>query len=89
MEAVYDHVVTVLTDKFDVDAGAIRPEATLAGLDLDSLAVVELFVTLQEHFNAPLEEDDSAAELTLRQFAQVVEAQLPTGQAPTGPGAPR
>ncbi|MGW1376852.1 acyl carrier protein [Streptomyces sp. NPDC002446] len=89
METAYDHLVTVLADKFEVDADEIHPEATLAGLELDSLAVVELYVTLQEHWNIPLEEDDSAAELTLTQLARAVDAQLAAARAPSGGGAPR
>jgi acyl carrier protein len=72
MDAVYDHLVTLLTGKFDVDAAEIRPEVSLGDLGLDSLAVVELFVTLQEHWEIPLEEGDPAAELTLRDVAQAV-----------------
>ncbi|MFF2808370.1 acyl carrier protein [Streptomyces sp. NPDC058000] len=90
MAPVYDHLVTVLTDKFEVDAKEIRPDSTLAALELDSLAVVELYVTLQEHWGIPLEEDDSAAELTLEQVAQAVTAQLSgAGAAADRGGAPR
>ncbi|MFI6767415.1 acyl carrier protein [Streptomyces sp. NPDC050355] len=89
MESVYDHLVTVLADKFEVDADAMRPDSTLAGLELDSLAVVELYVTLQEHFEIPLEEDDSAAGLTLEQLARTVDAQLSAAGAPSDGGAPR
>ncbi|MEU3217571.1 acyl carrier protein [Streptomyces sp. NPDC006971] len=88
MATVYDHLVTVLADKFEVDAAAIRPEVTLAGLELDSLAVVELYVTLQEHWGVPLEEDDSAAELTVAQVAQAVADRLPADCAHRD-GAPR
>ncbi|MCB5908836.1 acyl carrier protein [Streptomyces pinistramenti] len=88
MAAVYDHLVTVLTDKFEVDAEEIRPDMTLAGLELDSLAIVELYVTLQEHWGVPLAEDDSAADLTVEQVAQAVTAQLPAGDADRD-GAPR
>ncbi|MFG2288416.1 acyl carrier protein [Streptomyces sp. NPDC048595] len=89
MESVYDHLVTVLADKFEVDADAMRPDSTLTALELDSLAVVELYVTLQEHYRIPLEEDDSAAGLTLEQLARTVGAQLSAAGAPADGGAPR
>ncbi|WP_438489739.1 acyl carrier protein [Streptomyces sp. S186] len=76
MDAVYDHLVTVLTEKFEVDAEELRPDSTLTALELDSLAVVELYVTLQEHWGVPLEEDEAAAELTLEQVARAVTTQL-------------
>ncbi|MEU9121569.1 acyl carrier protein [Streptomyces sp. NPDC048506] len=89
METVYDQLVTVLTEKFEVDAEQIRPDVTLAALELDSLAVVELYVTLQEHWQIPLEEDDAAAELTLNQLARAVEEQLSLAPEPSDRGAPR
>ncbi|ARF53902.1 acyl carrier protein [Streptomyces gilvosporeus] len=89
MESVYDHLVTVLRDKFEADAEEIRPEATLASLELDSLAVVELYVTLQDHWGVPLEEDEAAAEMALHKLAQTVAAQLSAAGATTDPGDPR
>ncbi|KIZ16188.1 acyl carrier protein [Streptomyces natalensis] len=89
MESVYDHLVTVLQDKFEADADEIRPEATLASLELDSLAVVELYVTLQEHWGVALEEDDAAAEMALHKLAQTVAAQLSAAGAATDSGAPQ
>ncbi|MFJ9519938.1 acyl carrier protein [Kitasatospora sp. NPDC101801] len=65
MNAVYEHLTLLLTEKFEVPAPEIRPDATLTDLDLDSLAVAELFLTLQEHWSVPLEDDSTAAALTL------------------------
>ncbi|MER5642132.1 phosphopantetheine-binding protein [Kitasatospora sp. NPDC002227] len=76
-EAVRRHLSTVLTEKFEVPEAELRPEATLADLDLDSLARVELFLTLQEHWGVPLADEDSAAELTLRQLVGTVLALIP------------
>ncbi|WP_275466899.1 acyl carrier protein [Streptomyces noursei] len=89
MDPVYDHLVTVLTDKFEVDAKEIRPDGTLGALELDSLAVVELYVTLQEHWGVPLDEDGATAELTLEQVAQAVSAQLTVEGVADRGGAPQ
>ncbi|MGW5118439.1 acyl carrier protein [Streptomyces noursei] len=89
MDPVYDHLVTVLTDKFEVDAKEIRPDSTLGALELDSLAVVELYVTLQEHWGVPLDEDGATAELTLEQVAQAVSAQLTVEGVADRGGAPQ
>ncbi|GAA2657470.1 acyl carrier protein [Streptomyces lunalinharesii] len=89
MDPVYDHLVTVLTDKFEVDGKEIRPDITLGALELDSLAVVELYVTLQEHWGVPLDEDGATAELTLDQVAQAVSAQLTVEGAADRGGAPQ
>ncbi|MFB7634803.1 acyl carrier protein [Streptomyces sp. NPDC056149] len=89
MEPVYDHLVTTLTDKFEVDAKEVHPDRTLGDLDLDSLAVVELIVTLQEHWGIPLDEDGATAELTLEQLTQAVATQLPADGTAERGGAPR
>ncbi|WP_441248028.1 acyl carrier protein [Kitasatospora sp. McL0602] len=82
--AVHQHLMTVLSGKFDVPPAELKPDATLSALDLDSLARVELFLTLQEHWNIPLTDDDSSAELTLSQLADT----LCTLIAATSPESP-
>ncbi|MEC4020684.1 acyl carrier protein [Streptomyces sp. H27-D2] len=72
MNAVYQHLVTTLTDKFEAPEERVRPAATLGDLDLDSLAVVELFVTLQEHWDIPLDDSDADATLTVDEVASAV-----------------
>ncbi len=70
-DPVFQQLVTILTEKFEVPAERVRLRATLAELDLDSLAVVELYVTLQEHWDIPL--DDSGADGNLS-VGQVIDA---------------
>ncbi len=72
MDPVYQHLVTLLTEKFDAPAEQIHPESTLGGLDLDSLAVVELYLTLQEHWNVPLDDSAATPELTVTEVADAV-----------------
>ncbi len=48
MSPVQTAVTAVLTEKFEVSPEHIRPEATLESLDLDSLALAELALALQE-----------------------------------------
>ncbi len=76
MDRVYDHLVTLLADKFEVDAERIGPDITLDDLDLDSLAVVELYVTLQEEWRIPLDDSTADADLTVADVARSVSALL-------------
>lgn len=76
MDPVYDHLVTLIRDKFEVDADRIRPDATLADLDLDSLAVVELYVTLQEEWGIPLDDSAAVADRTVADVARSVTSLL-------------
>ncbi|GGU73406.1 hypothetical protein GCM10010211_44150 [Streptomyces albospinus] len=75
MDDVLQHLVTLLTDKFDVPADAILPDSTLTDMDLDSLAVVEFAVTLQELWHIDLD-DDAAADITLDDLAKTVRGLL-------------
>ncbi|MEW1825590.1 phosphopantetheine-binding protein [Streptomyces sp. NPDC088196] len=73
MSAVYDHLVTTLSGKFQVPADAIRPETSYDELGLDSLAVMELFLTLQEEWAVPLEDSEAVGTLTVRETADLID----------------
>jgi acyl carrier protein len=83
VDRVYDHLVNLLGDKFEVPADRISPDATLGDLELDSLAVVELYVTLQEHWEIPLDDSAATADLTVDDVARAV-TDLLGAQAPGG-----
>ncbi|MBC9719639.1 acyl carrier protein [Streptomyces sp. TRM66268-LWL] len=72
MEDIYAHLVTVLTSQFRADADEVRQERSLAALKLDSLAVVELFLVLEERWDLPPLDDEGAGNLTARGLAQRV-----------------
>ncbi|MET9415576.1 phosphopantetheine-binding protein [Streptomyces klenkii] len=74
MNTILEHITTVLTEKFEVPADRITPGTMLKDLDLDSLALVELQVTLQEDWNIPLDESAVTPDLTLGELADVVTA---------------
>ncbi|MFF4503704.1 acyl carrier protein [Streptomyces sp. NPDC001401] len=76
MDHVYEHLVTLLTDKFEVPPARVTPEVTLNDLELDSLAVVELYVTLQEELQVPLDDSAASGDLTVGDVARSVTALL-------------
>ena len=53
----YDYIRQILIDKFDVDADAIAPEATLESLGLDSLTMVELMFDISEKYDIEIPTD--------------------------------
>jgi len=53
----YDYIRQLLIDKFDVDANAIAPEATLESLGLDSLTMVELMFDISEKYDIEIPTD--------------------------------
>jgi acyl carrier protein len=86
---IEEHLNTLLVGKFDVPAQAVREDATLGDLDLDSLARVELFITLEERWGVAFGEDggdDAAAAITVAQLVQRIEtlaADRVTGSGPS------
>ncbi|ANS63150.1 acyl carrier protein [Streptomyces lincolnensis] len=69
---IYARLVTVLSDKFEVPADRINEAATLDDLELDSLAVVELYVTLQEEWQVPLDDSTASGDLTVADVSRAV-----------------
>lgn len=76
MDSTYQHLVDVLVDKFEVAASGLTERTTLTELELDSLAVVELFVTLQDHYGVELDDSLARPDLSLAEITSLVDAQL-------------
>ena len=56
MSAIYDNVVAALTEHLGVDPVRISLDATLEDLELDSLALLELAVVLQDEAGIKFED---------------------------------
>ncbi|MEV6506666.1 phosphopantetheine-binding protein [Streptomyces sp. NPDC051642] len=67
-------VTSVLTEKFEVSAESIRPEATLESLDLDSLALAELALALQEQLGVPVAEEEASKHSTVGELVAALNA---------------
>ncbi|MFJ7997456.1 acyl carrier protein [Streptomyces sp. NPDC096310] len=78
MEDVYKRLVELLTSTFGLDAGSIEPTSTLSGLELDSLALVELSVAAQEEFDVPIDDSELGPESTVGQAAEIISGKLAT-----------
>ncbi|MFK0191558.1 acyl carrier protein [Kitasatospora sp. NPDC090308] len=76
MDQVTARITAVLTEKFDVPAELITARASFQELDLDSLSVVELYVTLQEEWGVPLDAEAATGEVTVGELADEVRKSL-------------
>ncbi len=57
MTSSFNYIRQVLIDKFEVDADAIKPEATFETLGLDSLTMVELMFDVSEKYDIEIPTD--------------------------------
>ncbi|MFI2378060.1 acyl carrier protein [Streptomyces sp. NPDC018964] len=71
MNEIYEQIKVVLGEKFGVDPGDITPDSTLADLELDSLAAVEVADVLQEVLGVPVD-DSRFGGSTLRAIAEML-----------------
>ena len=75
MSDVYERFVGLLAG-FGIEAGEVEPDNTFTQLELDSLALVELTLAVQEEFGVPIGDDELGAETTMTQVAKVIEEKL-------------
>ncbi|MBT2493933.1 acyl carrier protein [Streptomyces sp. ISL-96] len=83
MSEAYDVVAEILTGKFQVPAEQVTPEATLGALELDSLALVEFDLTLQERIGVRFGSDAVTAGTTLAEAADGINTKLAAVDAAT------
>jgi len=67
-----DFIRQILIDKYDVKADAIRPEATLQDLGIDSLTVVEMIFDVSEKYGIDIP-DERLKFTTLGEVVAVVD----------------
>lgn len=70
---MYDILVSILTDKFQVEPGLVSPDITPAALGLDSLFVVELSLVLEDDPGLRISFDELAEGSTLAEIAQLMQ----------------
>ncbi|RMI44801.1 acyl carrier protein [Streptomyces triticirhizae] len=80
--AIQDQLIALLAERFGLDQTTIDPQVTFSSLELDSLALVEFTVTLEEDFGVPVDEEDVTAENTVGELAALMADKLTAqGQA--------
>ncbi|MFD9435762.1 acyl carrier protein [Streptomyces sp. NPDC060002] len=79
---VYDTLVGILDETFQVEPETIRADATLADMELDSLAVAELAAIVQERFGVKVTGQDVAKGSTLGELAAMIAGRIDAQKAP-------
>lgn len=73
MDTVYYKLVAMIANGFGVPEDQITPETTFEDLEFDSLALVELAVSVKEEFGVEIEEGTVTAQDTLARVAELID----------------
>jgi acyl carrier protein len=73
MSAMYDRLVGLLVDRFEVDRAEIGADTTFEELDMDSLFLVELLLVIQSEFGVQIEDDAASPGDTIGRVAEILE----------------
>ncbi|HEY0449437.1 phosphopantetheine-binding protein [Actinophytocola sp.] len=71
----------ILVSYFGVEADEVRPEATFAELDLDSLAIVEFALVAEKEFGVAIGEDEVSPQARVRDALVLLAAKGIRGDA--------
>jgi acyl carrier protein len=66
-------VTEILSGQFGIPRDEIRPDATMADLDVDSLTMVEFGLVAQKTFGVKIPEDAITAEHTVGDLVRMIE----------------
>jgi acyl carrier protein len=75
MSSMYDRLVEILVTRFGVGREEIRPDATFEELEMDSLFLVELVLTVQNELGVSIDDEHASPRDTIASVADLIEAQ--------------
>ncbi|MGW2651914.1 phosphopantetheine-binding protein [Streptomyces sp. NPDC001393] len=86
MTSTYELITTTLTDTFGIDPAQMSPDSTFEQLELDSLAMVEMAIMVQEQTGAEI--GDLTPRSTLAEAAAMLSVPQQSAARPCTDGAP-
>jgi acyl carrier protein len=76
MTAMYDTLVDLLVNRFEVDRAEIKPDVTFEDLEMDSLFLVELLLVVQQEIGVKISEDAASPRDTIERAAELIQEQV-------------
>jgi acyl carrier protein len=76
MSTTYDQLVTILAKLHDAPLDRISPDVTFAGLDVDSLTLVEISMRIERDLGVTIEDNELQEDFTLDATAQLIDEKL-------------
>lgn len=78
-ESIYNHVVKILVELFEIDPQAVRPDASLVDdLDIDSIDAVDIAVEMQTLTGSKIQPEDFKDISTVQNLADAAFKRLST-----------
>ncbi|MFI9649454.1 acyl carrier protein [Streptomyces sp. NPDC052040] len=74
MSTTYERLVEILGRLHDTPADLVRPEATFAELDVDSLTMVEIGIRIERDLGVVVADSELRTGLTLAATAELIDA---------------
>ena len=68
---VFDKIVETIVDSKGIEASSIKPESTFKDLNVDSLDIAEMVMTLEDEFNITIELEEGIA--TVQDLVNLIE----------------
>ena len=88
-DEIYERIVEILSDSFELEKDEIKPESTLyEELDLDSIDAIDIFVQLREMTGRRPDPEDARKIRTVEELVQFVLDEIEKGPDDGDPGAP-
>ena len=71
MDKIFDKIVETIVDSKGIDASSVTPESTFKDLNVDSLDIAEMVMTLEDEFGITIELEEGVA--TVQDLVNLIE----------------
>ena len=71
MNDVFQKIVDTIVDAKGIDAASVKPESTFKDLNVDSLDIAEMVMTLEDEFGITIELEEGVA--TVQDLVNLIE----------------
>ena len=74
MDKIFDKIVETIVDSKGIDAASVTPDSTFKDLNVDSLDIAEMVMTLEDEFGITIELEEGVA--TVRDLVKLIDERI-------------
>lgn len=71
---VFEKIAAIISEKLELEPGLVKLESSFSDMQVDSLYMVEIMLTIEDEFNITIEETDNLS--TVQDLVNYVESRL-------------